>query len=408
MAKNVAAGDSESPDQLHTWPDGYDRPEVPRRVVEVGTVAGFEAAVANAQQWDIIEFAETGIYSLTATPNVQAPDVIIRAAAGMTADQVTVRGRGMDYENFAYVQHGIYVSAPRLTLERFTIDQVYRHAVTFDAGATGPIIRGMRLLDTGEQHFKTSQFPAAINDGLIEDCYIAYTNGSPLTNHGGGIGYINGIDLHNGANWIIRRNTLENLIVPDNATPDNWYAPAILVWDRSSNTLVENNILINCQRAIVLGLAQRTGTPPVTPDHSGGIVRNNMIVLPAGAFSAARIANADAQILLWDCTGGIALHNTILTNGQCYAIQGRWTTDLVIANNLSDNIVHMRTGAAFTGSGHQANAQASWFTNAATGNLRLNSTGLANVITGTINANAQLDVDGNQRSSTPRVGAHNG
>ena len=51
------------------------------------------------------------------------------------------------------------------------------------------------------------------------------------------------------------------------------FGPSLAVWQGSGGTVVERNVFINTTREIVLGLDDRTPN-----QHTGGIVRNNMIV----------------------------------------------------------------------------------------------------------------------------------
>jgi hypothetical protein len=62
-------------------------------------------------------------------------------------------------------------------------------------------------------------------------------------------------------------------------------AAAILMWNHSTNTLVDGNTFIDCQREIALGLIERTPN-----DHSGGIIRNNFIYRRGAGDSAIYVA----------------------------------------------------------------------------------------------------------------------
>ena len=171
--------------------------------------------------------------------------------------------------------------------------------------------------------------------------------------------YTNGVDVHTGDNWIIRHNLFRNMRAPQGQLA----GPAILMWNASTNTLVDGNTFVNCQREIALGLIERTPN-----DHTGGIVRNNFIY---------RDVAGDSAIYVADSPGTQVLHNTILIS-RTYAnpIEYRFphTTGVVIANNVLDGSVRARDGATGSVSGNHTNAAAALFVNPAAGDLHLKPT----------------------------------
>lgn len=427
MAKNVKPGSIGAPKQLYRYSDGFDRPKVPPRVVQVGTLSGLVAAVGNAVAGDVVEIVWPGDYRLANTLVQNVANLTIRARDTLGPDQVVIRGFGMDNPNYGGptlgAPHGIYSAQPGLTVQNLTIADFYFHGVTFGAGATAPTFDTVIFEDMGQQFIKVSQFPASINNGLVKDCTFKYTAGRPATNHLDfdmvtKVGWFYGgpIDVHNSAGWHIVGSRFEE-IAPTAAeaaaaiaTGENvhLWSPAAYFWNRSTAPLIENNVFVNCGRAIAMGLLERTDG---THDCYGGIARNNMVYIAAGRLGQTQIDDSDAQILLWDCPGGEALHNTLITHGQiANAVQGRWagSSGLVIANNLSDASIRMRETAVFTGAGHQANAANSWFADAAQGDLHLSATGQANVQFGSRMGNALYDINGGLRAMSARVGAHNG
>ena len=51
--------------------------------------------------------------------------------------------------------------------------------------------------------------------------------------------YTNGVDVHTGANWIIRHNLFRNIVAPGTQLA----GPAVLMWNGSRNSVVEGNTL---------------------------------------------------------------------------------------------------------------------------------------------------------------------
>ena len=228
---------------------------------------------------------------------------------------------------------------------------------------------------------------------------IDYTNGPPVTDHGGGIGYTNGIDIHDGSNWLIAHNLIENLHTPDSDPAANLWNPAILIWNHSSNMTVDGNTIINCDRAIAFGLIDQTSGY----DNQGGIIRNNFIYQAPGLFSSSRAAASDGQIIVWDSPNSQVLFNSILTDrNSTNSIQLRWTTTVaVVDGNLADASIRVRDGATYSATGNYLSATPSMFTNPSTGDLHLvvNSATLANVIDqATTEANDPNDWNGNSHT----------
>ncbi len=380
--------------------------------IEVGTVSALRSAIQNANAGDVISILP-GTYNMQDTLVAAAPNVTVMGASGVRGD-VILRGRGMDNANYGNCPHGFYCQYAGLTLKDLTLEQYYFHGLTFGAGAGNAVVDNVDMLDMGQQFIKASAFPNAINNGLINNVRFAYTNGRPTTNHDGA-GYFYGgfIDVHNGANWIIRDSFFDEMapteaeIAAINASDplaiQYWWSPAIYFWNRSSNTLIERNIFKNNPRAVALGLTQRTDG---TFDHTGGIVRNNMIVLTPNRLGAAQIADADAQILAWQSPGAKIYHNTILTNGQMSeAVRVRFeSTGVEVRNNLADDTVRSMDGA-IVDSGNILNAQSSWFVNPSTGNLRLSSAGAVAVSKQARLTEVLVDIDSASRLSPTYVGA---
>ena len=73
------------------------------------------------------------------------------------------------------------------------------------------------------------------------------------------------------------------------------------MWNHSTNTLVDGNTFIDCQREIALGLIERTPN-----DHSGGLIRNNFIY---------RSGTGDSAIYVGDSPNTQVLHNSIFISG---------------------------------------------------------------------------------------------
>lgn len=373
-------------------------------IVAVMNVDQLQLAIDNLQD-DTTVLLEPGDYYLNQTLYIQENNITIRGNHN-SCDQVNLIGKGMEEASFGNVPHGIWNNANNLTVQNLTIRDVYYHPIQFDANADSPTLYNLRLLDAGEQFIKGSSGGSpgtGVDNGVVEYTIMEYTNGPPTTDHGGGTGYTNGVDIHGGDGWQIRHNLFKNFHTPDSS--DHLWNPAVLMWNGSSNTVAENNTFIDVDRAIAFGLTDRaTGT-----DHFAGIIRNNMIISTPGLYSASRRTNSDGMIIVWDSPQTQVLHNTLLSNlNQRLAIEFRFdTTGSDAQNNLSDEDIGSRNGATFSASGNLTNATADLFVNPAVANLHLLDTAIAAIDQVSAPADAIRDFDDELRpgGSNADIGA---
>jgi hypothetical protein len=93
-------------------------------------------------------------------------------------------------------------------------------------------------------------------------------------------GYTNGIDVHTGKRWVVRRSTFVRIGTNLNSNYQHAVA-SILFWNGSEDTLVEDVAFLDCESGVVLGLTAKTG--PSTPwNHRNGIVRRAWFYRSAG------------------------------------------------------------------------------------------------------------------------------
>ena len=164
--------------------------------------------------------------------------------------------------------------------------------------------------------------------------------------------------------------------------------------------VVERNVFINTTREIVLGLDDRTPN-----QHTGGIVRNNMIVRLAGT------GQRGAAISVLDSPGTIVVHNTALLSGTSsvaidYAHPD--TQNAYIANNLADAAVAGRDAASAIVEANLSTAAATMFVAPAQGDLRLRARRRAcGDRSGVFTTYADIDAEGQRRPAgvAPDIGA---
>jgi hypothetical protein len=328
-------------------------------VVNVSTVAQLQNAVAAIASNTTIVIAP-GTYNLTSTLYINGTftNVGVRGATA-NRDSVVIVGKGMNAGSDGGVPFGIWVggNVAGVTIANLTIRDVYYHPIMLNAGAQSPLIHNVRVVNAGQQLLKSNPNGAGggVDNGIVEYSVFEYDTTSRDD-------YTNGVDVHTGDNWIIRHNLFRNIRAPQGQLA----GPAILMWNGSTNTLVDGNTFVNCQREIALGLIERTPN-----DHSGGIVRNNFIY---------RSVAGDSAIYVADSPNTQVLHNSIFISGT-YAnpIEYRFphTAGTVVANNILDGTIAARDGAAGSIAGNFTTATAALFVNPAAGDLHLKATASA-------------------------------
>ena len=320
--------------------------------VTVSNVAELCSAISTANSGGDTDIKlEDGTYTLDNSLWVEAEGVTVSSVSG-NRSAVIIEGAGMN----GSVSHIFGVAGSNFTVQNVTLRKVANHAVQIhgEMNVNSPVIRNVHIQDTYEQMIKvsydSSQPINGSQNGLVEKCLFEYT---------AGIGpqyYIGGIDAHNTTNWIIRDNEFRDIRSPSEDLAEH----AIHFWSNSQNTLVERNLVINCDRGIGFGLGDR--------GHIGGTIRNNMI------YHDTSEGFADVAISLESTTNAQVYNNTIyMEHSYSNAIEYRFaaTTGLTIINNLTNKAITARDGASAAASNNITNAIASWFVNPSAGDLHL-------------------------------------
>jgi len=344
--------------------------------VIVSNSAELVAAISNANGGgDKTILLRDGRYTLNDMLGIYATGVTVAGLSG-NRDSVIVEGAGMG----GGVTHIFNVAGSNFTVRDMTLQKVSNHAIQLQVDVDSVTIQNLHILDTYEQMVKIAYDPgdisASSDNGRLENCLLEYS---------AGIGpqyYIGGIDGHNARNWIVRNNTFRGFRSPD----DNNAEHAIHFWSESEGTLVEGNLIINCDRGIGFGLGDR--------GHSGGIIRNNMI------YHNSSEGAADVGIGLESSPGTRVYNNTVyFENSYPNAIEYRWeeTTGVLIANNLTNRAIAQRDEASGTVSHNLTSAAGSWFVNPSIGNLRLSYAVPSVVDQGESIPGLTIDFDGGAR-----------
>ena len=383
VATMPSRGEEPASESVTTPPLVKEAPPLPAPtddVVRVSTVSQLQAAVRDAQPNSTI-LIEPGTYHLSATLFLRGvDDVSIRGATG-DRDDVVLVGRGMRNAGYGNVPHGVLVeNARNVQIADLTIRDVWYHPISFNRGTESPHVYNVRLVDAGQQFIKANPDGqgGGVDNGVVEYSVMEYTTTARSY-------YTNGVDVHRGTGWVIRDNVFRNIRGPEG---DRVAGPAVLMWNRSRDTITEGNLFLNVERAIAYGLLDNR-----PDDHAGGVIRNNFIY-------RAPDERGDVGIGLNNSAGTEVLHNTVVLSGTYpNAIEYRFaaTTGAEIHNNLTDAAIIRRNGATAEVSGNIIGADASWFVDASAGDLHLTSAAAAAIDQAHTDAGVRTDYDGDVR-----------
>lgn len=310
----------------------------------------------------------------------------------------------------------ITIGADDVTIAHITIEHAIDHPIHVSPSVsgdnvTGTLLYGLRIIDGGEQFVKINSNggrDAYADEGRIECSTFLMTDvGRTHVERGTGGCYTGGVDTHGGRGWVVRNNTFRDIYCAGEGLAEH----AIHFWTGSRDTIVENNVIVNCARGIGFGLVE-SGEMRVYADdpypgvgyvgHYDGIIRNNVIYADIDYF--------DTGIELDQARGARVFHNTVLsTAGAAFysSIDYRYTnTDVEIRNNLTRRIT-VRNGAVGTVDHNVETGSLSDVVNSAGGDFHLAAGATACIDQGTTVTGAGVDIDGeaHTRGAAPDIGA---
>ena len=349
-------------------------------VVTVTTEAELRDRAHNAAAGTTI-MVSPGTYNLGDVVHIVNDDIAVRGATG-NRDDVILDGGGM-LATGRY--HVILIDADGVTIADLTIRNGDEHAISVN-GSDRPRLYNLHILDAGYQLVKINPIGDGSEDGLLACSRLEYTTTSPED-------YTNGISAHDAHDWTVRDNQWYRIRTPGNAP-----VPTILFWSGSSGTLVERNLLVDCYQGISFGNASHGAG-----DHTGGIVRNNVIYASQPH---------DVVVEMVHASGWLVAHNTALLlspDGVTHGMEARFPdASGTFAYNLTNMDIPLnRDGGHGTGLGNVTNAQSSWFVDASSADLHLVASATEAIDQAAPLPEVSDDYDGDARphGSAPDVGA---
>jgi hypothetical protein len=189
-----------------------------------------------------------------------------------------------------------------LQVSGLTIRQFAAHAIRFGRGVQAPQLSNLVLTNLGAAAIAVED---GVNNGSLEHVTLADSAKG-------------GLDLTGATGWTVRLNVFRRL-----------GGIAVAAHAGAADTTVAENLFEDCARAISFGLVNVADGV----DHTGGTITGNTIT--------------GGSIAVIDSPKVAITHNTVRTAGTAAAAMTfRYdSTDLVVADNLTDAPLQARDGA---------------------------------------------------------------
>jgi hypothetical protein len=312
----------------------------------------------------------------------------------------------------------ISISASDVTIADLTVMRTYTHPIHISGQPGNPIsgilIHNLRIVDPREQAIKVNPVgDGYVDNSTIECCSIELTDtGRTHVNPIPGGCYTGGIDVHQAQGWVVRRNRIEGFWCDTGLSEHG-----IHFWQCCRDTLVEENVIVDCARGIGFGLNQ-TGSCRTYPDdpyptvgfkdHIDGIIRNNFVAA-ADTDLLTSPDGFDTGIAVTQAYGAKIVHNSVASTSPPFtSIEWRFPNSVVeISNNVVTKNLLQRDGATATLGGNIVYAPLNWFTDVTVGDLHLTANAASAIDAGIslVAGLCEWDIDGRPRDATPDVGA---
>lgn len=355
----------------------------------VASVAELENAISQANSGgDPIIAIEPGTYNLDGIYLRITRDGVTVSSTSDNRKDVTLDGNYLTTEIFQIVAS--HVTIANLTLQR-AVDHAI-HVMPNNSDITGIVLHNLHIVDTQEQAIKIN--PDAnraytVSNGTVSGCLIELSPEGRVRvendNSNSHPCYTGGIDAHGAGHWQIQDNIIQGFWCTTGLSEHG-----VHFWSDSHDTVVERNLIIDCDRGIGFGLG--------SSGHQDGIIRNNMLYHPENH------GYSDVGISLESAADAEIYNNTVFLNHDYpNAIEYRFaaTSGGIIQNNLCNRAISSRDSGMAILSHNISDALASWFVNIAEGNLHLREPVAGIVDSGAVIPDLTNDFDGEPRSFNP-------
>jgi hypothetical protein len=310
----------------------------------------------------------------------------------------------------------VSIYASNVTIANLTLKRAFDHPIHINGTSGNPIsgvvLHNLRIVDPGQQAVKINAVADGYaDDGVIECSHIELTQVGRTQIRDNC--YTGGIDAHAARGWRVQRNRIEGFWCPSGLSEHG-----VHFWRASRDTLVEQNVIVDCARGVGFGLGTQGGSR-VYPDdpypnvsdkgHIDGMIRNNFIAA-ADASLQASSSGFDVGIGLEQAHGVRVLHNTVASSQQPSSSSIEWRfsgTNAQVGNNLVSHNLKERDGAQASLSGNVLDAPLGWFESVVQGDLHLvdGASGAVDVASDLAPGLVDFDIDDEIRGSLRDAGA---
>jgi len=287
------------------------------RQIVVGNVQELIAVEKETVAGNVTVLLKEGEYKLAKGILIAADNVTYCSLSG-NREKVILNG---DFK----ATHVFWVQSDNVIIKDLTLGWVNNHGIQVqgERGVDSAVFQNLRIVNCREQMLKGSAGKEEIysKNCLVENCLFEFSEGKAYQ------AYTGGIDVHRGKSWIVRDNIFRGIKTEGNDLTEG----AVHFWSDSQDTLIENNLIIECDRGIMLGLDNSA--------HYGGEIRGNKIQTVK-----------DTGIYLANAKGAKIYENTVFVDANYpNAIEYRFPgTEVEIFNNITNKQIKARNlGKAF-------------------------------------------------------------
>lgn len=336
---------------------------------------------------------------------------LVFATPGVTLRSLSGHRDGVVLDGGYLTDELVSIFASNVVIADLTLRRAYDHPIHISGNLTpitGVRLHNLRIVDPGQQAVKVNPIGEGwVDDGTLECSSLELTDaGRPLVRDDC---YTGGIDAHRARGWVVRRNRFAGFWCPVGLSEH-----AVHFWKASRDTLVEENVIVDCARGIGFGMGA-TGDDRVYPDdpyptvaylgHLDGTIRNNFIAAADPDLFASEYG-FDAGITLDQTRHPRVAHNSVASTVAPFSsVEWRFADTLVeLANNLVSHNLRPRDGGVAQQQSNLDHAPLGWFADVAGGDLHLSALAGAAIGGGAALAAgvADFDID---RQWRPGVGA---
>ena len=359
-------------------------PKILRWIVPVLAGVVISATTASAATWHVYNISDLNTaesnhgsgdeiilypntYQLSQYLNLNKSNVTFRGSTG-NPDDVIIRGQGMNVQSGPL--NGLMIENDNITVRDLTIKDILYNGIQIrgEWDVDNAVISNVKTVNIGQRHIKcswSSSTTSVPDNILIENVQMLQTEprqvvpSDPPYAPGD---YIGGIDAGNTNGFTVRDCYAEGI-----QGVSGGGRAAIFFWQANTNTTVERNIIVDCDRGIAMG-------NPAGPSHArtgdwcmiNGLARNNLIKLHGTDAGFELCYTKDTEIY----------NNTLYADDPSYFravhLNGASTTNLDSRYNLIRGAVY-ENGASWSDTGSIIGAAVApeWFVDPATGMLFL-------------------------------------